>query len=61
MVSGRSSLSTLPLTGREQGLRNGDYIYVPRLKPSLDSAVMLDGNVYTAGIYEYHPGCVSPM
>ncbi|MGH8289038.1 MAG: SLBB domain-containing protein [Steroidobacteraceae bacterium] len=43
-------------SGREEGLRNGDYIYVPRLKPSLDSAVMLQGNVYTAGVYEYHPG-----
>jgi protein involved in polysaccharide export with SLBB domain len=43
-------------SGREQGLRNGDYIYVPRLRPSLDSAVVLNGNVYTPGTYEYHPG-----
>jgi polysaccharide biosynthesis/export protein len=41
--------------GRVEGLRNGDYIYVPLLKPSLDAAVTLQGNVYTAGIYEYHP------
>lgn len=43
-------------SGREEGLRNGDYIYVPRLKPSIDSAVVLQGNVYTSGVYEYHPG-----
>lgn len=41
--------------GRVEGLRNGDYIDVPLLKPSLDAAVTLQGNVYTAGIYEYHP------
>jgi polysaccharide biosynthesis/export protein len=41
--------------GRVEGLRNGDYIYVPLLKPSLDAAVILQGNVYTAGVYEYHP------
>jgi len=41
--------------GRAEGLRNGDYIYVPLLKPSLDAAVTLQGNVYTAGVYEYHP------
>jgi polysaccharide biosynthesis/export protein len=42
--------------GREEGLRNGDYIYVPQLKSALDSDVVLNGNVYTAGEYEYHPG-----
>jgi len=42
--------------GRAEGLRNGDYIDVPLLKPSLDSGVVLQGNVYTAGDYEYHPG-----
>lgn len=43
-------------SGREEGLRNGDYIYVPPLKPALDFAVVLSGNVYTPGTYEYHPG-----
>ena len=42
--------------GQAQGLRNGDYIYIPRLKPALDSAIVLQGNVYTPGDYEYHPG-----
>lgn len=49
-------LDLTAVSGRDQGLRNGDYIYVPRLKPALDSAVVLNGNVYTPGIYEYHPG-----
>ncbi len=42
--------------GRAEGLRNGDYINVPRLKPALDSAIVLHGNVYTAGTYEFHTG-----
>jgi polysaccharide biosynthesis/export protein len=39
-----------------QGLRNGDYIHIPRLRPTLDSAVTLQGNVYAPGAYEYHSG-----
>ncbi|HJS91183.1 MAG TPA: SLBB domain-containing protein [Steroidobacteraceae bacterium] len=41
--------------GGGEGLRNGDYIYVPMLKAALDAAVTLQGNVYTAGVFEYHP------
>ncbi len=40
----------------EEGLGNGDYIHVPQLKPTLDSAVTLQGNVYSAGVYQYRPG-----
>ena len=46
----------LNLTGTTEGLRNGDYIHVPRLKPALDKAVMLQGNVYNPGVYAYQPG-----
>jgi protein involved in polysaccharide export with SLBB domain len=46
----------LTAAGAAEGLRTGDYIHVPRLKPTLDSAVMLSGNVYTAGAYQYRPG-----
>lgn len=56
---GRRVVLPLDLTasgGIREGLRNGDYIYVPRLKPALDSAILLQGNVYTPGDYEYHPG-----
>ncbi len=42
--------------GVAEGLRNGDYIHVPRLKPALDEAVTLQGNVYNPGIYAYEPG-----
>jgi polysaccharide biosynthesis/export protein len=58
-ANGQRLVFPLDLTassGREQGLRNGDYIYIPRLRPSLDAAVLLSGNVYTPGTYEYHPG-----
>ena len=39
-----------------EGVQNGDYIHIPRLKPALDQAVTLQGNVYNPGIYAYHPG-----
>lgn len=42
--------------GKLEGVRNGDLIHVPRLKPTLDSAVILQGHVYTAGAYAYRPG-----
>lgn len=42
--------------GAQEGLRNGDLIHVPRLKPTLDSAVLLQGHVYTPGPYAYRPG-----
>lgn len=42
--------------GAGEGLRNGDLIHVPRLKPTLDSAVMLQGHVYTEGPYAYRAG-----
>ncbi len=42
--------------GRTEGLRNGDYIDVPRLRSALDSSIVLQGNVYTPGTYEYHSG-----
>jgi len=42
--------------GVAEGLRNGDYIHIPRLKPALDAAVTLQGNVYNPGVYPYVPG-----
>ena len=58
MPNGERVVLPLDLTagGASEGLRNGDYIHIPRLKPTLDSAVMLQGNVYTAGAFQYHPG-----
>lgn len=42
--------------GAQEGLRNGDYIHIPRLKPTLDAAITLQGNAFTVGAYQYHPG-----
>jgi protein involved in polysaccharide export with SLBB domain len=42
--------------GSAQGLRNGDLIHIPRLRPTLDAAVELQGHVYTGGAYFYRPG-----
>ena len=42
--------------GVAEGLRNGDYIHIPHLKPALDEAVRLQGNVYNPGVYPYVPG-----
>lgn len=42
--------------GVGEGLSNGDLIDVPRLKPTLDSAVIVQGHVYTSGPYAYRPG-----
>ncbi len=50
------SLNVTAAAGAAEGLRNGDYIHLPRLRPTLDTAVLLQGNLYTPGPYEYHPG-----
>ena len=41
---------------RAQGLRNGDVLRVARLRPTLDSAVVLQGHVFTAGAFAYNQG-----
>jgi polysaccharide biosynthesis/export protein len=46
----------LTAAGATEGLRNGDLIHIPRLRPTLDAAVELQGHVYTAGAYFYRPG-----
>ena len=59
MPNGERVVLPLDLTaagGEKEGLRNGDYIHIPRLRPTLDSDVILQGNVYTAGPFEYHSG-----
>lgn len=56
---GRRVVLPLDLTasgGRAEGLRNGDFIDIPRLQSALDSAIALQGNVYSPGTYEYHAG-----
>jgi polysaccharide export outer membrane protein len=58
MPNGQRVVLPLDLTtgGAAEGLRNGDLIDIPRLRPTLDSAVQLQGHVYTAGAYFYRPG-----
>jgi polysaccharide export outer membrane protein len=39
-----------------QGLRNGDLLQVMRLRPTLDSAVVVSGHVFTPGNFAYRHG-----
>jgi protein involved in polysaccharide export with SLBB domain len=41
---------------KTQGLRNGDLLRVARLRPTLDSGVVVEGHVYTPGNFAYHKG-----
>ena len=56
LQNGERVVLSLDLSATTEGLRNGDYIHVPPLKPALDQAVTLEGNVYNPGVYAYHPG-----
>jgi polysaccharide biosynthesis/export protein len=58
MPNGERVVLPLDLTsgGAAEGLRNGDLIRIPRLRPTLDSAVELEGHVYTGGAYFFLPG-----
>lgn len=58
LANGERVVLPLDLTagGSGEGLRNGDLIHIPRLRPTLDSAVELQGHVYTGGAYFYRPG-----
>ena len=37
-------------------VRNGDYLRITRLRPTLDSGVVVQGHVFTPGAFAYHPG-----
>jgi polysaccharide export outer membrane protein len=41
--------------GKSEAVRNGDSLEVPRLRPTLDAGVLVQGYVYTAGAFAYHP------
>ena len=57
MPDGERVVLPLDLAARSaQGLRDGDLIYIPRLRPTLDLAVALRGHVYSAGTYYYRSG-----
>jgi polysaccharide biosynthesis/export protein len=57
MPNGQRVVLPLDLTaGGAEGVRNGDLINIPQLRPTLDAAVELQGHVYTAGAYFYRSG-----
>jgi protein involved in polysaccharide export with SLBB domain len=58
LPNGQRVVLSLNLTaaGAAEGLRNGDQIHIPRLRPTLDSAVQVQGHLYTGGAYSYRPG-----
>jgi protein involved in polysaccharide export with SLBB domain len=41
---------------KTQGVRNGDFLRIARLRPTLDSGVVLQGHVYTQGAFAYRQG-----
>jgi polysaccharide biosynthesis/export protein len=43
-------------TARGESVRDGDSLRVARLRPTLDSAVLVQGYVYTPGVFAYTPG-----
>ncbi|HEY1889186.1 MAG TPA: SLBB domain-containing protein [Steroidobacteraceae bacterium] len=49
-------LALTSAAGGAEGLHNGDLIHIPLLRPTLDSAVILQGHLYTAGPFAYRPG-----
>jgi polysaccharide biosynthesis/export protein len=42
--------------GTSQSARNGDVLHVARLRPTLDSGVIVQGHVFTQGDFAYHDG-----
>ena len=45
-----------PTGAKPQGVRNGDLLRVFRLRPTLDSGVLVQGHVFTSGAFAYRPG-----
>jgi protein involved in polysaccharide export with SLBB domain len=43
-------------TARSQRVQNGDLLRIPRLRPTLDAGVVVQGFVYTPGAFAYRPG-----
>lgn len=43
-------------SGRAMPLRNGDELRVTRLRPTLDSGVVVEGHVFSPGTVAYRPG-----
>jgi polysaccharide export outer membrane protein len=50
------SIDLASAAGRSAPLRNGDVIRVMRLRPTLDSGILVDGHLYTPGTFAYRNG-----
>jgi polysaccharide biosynthesis/export protein len=57
--AGRRLVLEVSLTGmttREEGVQDGDALRVPRLRPTLDAGVQVEGYVFSPGAFAYHDG-----
>jgi polysaccharide biosynthesis/export protein len=43
-------------TGRQQALRDGDSLEIPRLRPTLDSGILVQGHLFNPGPVAYRSG-----
>lgn len=43
-------------TTKAQPVNNGDSLRVPRLRPTLDAGILVEGYVYSTGAFAYHDG-----
>lgn len=50
------NISLAASEGRRETLQNGDRVRVPRLRPTLDSGVVLEGHVYRSGVVAWREG-----
>lgn len=49
-------LDLSPAATKSQPLRNGDRVYIARLRPTIDSGIHVDGHVFTRGNVAYRDG-----
>ena len=57
-ANGNRSVLSVVLGGQadSQRIRNGDLLRVPRLRPTIDAGVVLEGHVFAPGSFAYHEG-----
>ena len=49
-------INPVAVGAQSEMLRNGDLISIPRLRPTLDSGVYVQGHVFTEGVFAYRAG-----
>jgi polysaccharide biosynthesis/export protein len=50
------NIDLMAASGRATELANGDKLFVPAIRPTLENSVELTGYVFRPGKFEYHPG-----